>query len=334
MMKSFIKKIVYRSGMLPLLHRKNNRHALTVVLFHRVLPVHDPRWTQADMDWAVSDNFFRDCLDFFRRHYTLVSLRDVETCYRDGTPLPDCPLLITFDDGWLDNLEYALPIARSYNTQPLLFVTTDAIGQPMLGWQETLYSAWRVKALPQSATNELFALIKQDAWPLHDDRAIHRLIEQLQNAGDVIKNAAAQIAARLTLPHPVQMLNAEQLRQLGNGFDFGTHGLRHEPLTQAADPQSELQQAREKLSALTHQALPVSMSFPHGRCNDDLMRMAKDAGYTLIFTGIECHNAMQKKSHAVFGRFNINQQILQDRNGRLLPELMALYLFRRPVKSL
>jgi peptidoglycan/xylan/chitin deacetylase (PgdA/CDA1 family) len=54
--------------------------------------------------------------------YRPVSLDDVLAFYRDGTPLPPGAVLITFDDGYLDNLEQAAPVLRRYGYPAVLFV--------------------------------------------------------------------------------------------------------------------------------------------------------------------------------------------------------------------
>lgn len=334
MLKELVKKAFYKSGFLSLIHRKRNRHALTVVLFHRVLAGNDARLSQADMEWAVTDNFFADCLAFFRQHYNVIDLNMLQDFLERGIRLPDYPLLVTFDDGWLDNLEYAMPVVQRYDIRPLLFVTTGAIGKSMLSWQETLYSAWRINKLPRELLDAIAGLLQKPVNDVVTGNDIRQLIQAIQYSQDSTKEAVAKLAATISLLQSAQMLNQDQLQELTKSFDLGTHGVRHEPLTQSANPLGELQQAREDLHALTGQPLPLSMSYPHGRHNDALLQFAKDAGYTMIFTGIRCNTVLQQKPQAVFGRHNMNQLMYQDANGRLRPELLALYLFREPVRVL
>jgi peptidoglycan/xylan/chitin deacetylase (PgdA/CDA1 family) len=54
--------------------------------------------------------------------YTPVSLEDVLAYYRDRVALPERAVLITFDDGYLDNLENAVPVLRRHGYPAVLFV--------------------------------------------------------------------------------------------------------------------------------------------------------------------------------------------------------------------
>jgi peptidoglycan/xylan/chitin deacetylase (PgdA/CDA1 family) len=54
--------------------------------------------------------------------YTAVSLDEVLAYYVDGVPLPRGAVLITFDDGYRDNLENAVPVLAKYGFPAVLFV--------------------------------------------------------------------------------------------------------------------------------------------------------------------------------------------------------------------
>jgi peptidoglycan/xylan/chitin deacetylase (PgdA/CDA1 family) len=60
--------------------------------------------------------------------YTVVSLDDVLAHYLDGKPLPPQAVLITFDDGYLDNLENAMPILQRHGYPAVLFAPIGYLG--------------------------------------------------------------------------------------------------------------------------------------------------------------------------------------------------------------
>jgi peptidoglycan/xylan/chitin deacetylase (PgdA/CDA1 family) len=60
--------------------------------------------------------------------YTAVSLDDVLAHYLERRPLPPQAVLITFDDGYRDNLENAVPILQRYGYPAVLFVPIGYLG--------------------------------------------------------------------------------------------------------------------------------------------------------------------------------------------------------------
>ena len=60
--------------------------------------------------------------------YQVVSFDDMERHFADAKPLPPHPVIISFDDGWRDQFEYALPVLEKYRYSATFFVFTNAIG--------------------------------------------------------------------------------------------------------------------------------------------------------------------------------------------------------------
>ena len=73
--------------------------------------------------------------------YAPVSLDAVRDHYLLGTPLPSRAVLITFDDGYRDNLENALPILRSQGYPAVVFVPIGFLDDAYpLPHEESLYA--------------------------------------------------------------------------------------------------------------------------------------------------------------------------------------------------
>ena len=60
--------------------------------------------------------------------YHPVCVQDVIDHINHNTPLPKKAVLITFDDGYQDNLTYAYPILRKYNCPAIIFLATHFTG--------------------------------------------------------------------------------------------------------------------------------------------------------------------------------------------------------------
>ncbi len=338
-MKRSLKQIAYHTGLLHQHHRRRNRNALTVVLFHRVLPPGSPEWKGADPEWTVSTDFFEDCLHFFDRHYKVVSFPQVMDNYLEHIPLPDNPLLITFDDGWKCNLRHAAPLLRKFGFPAILFVTTGAMGKPILSWQEALYALWKTDSLDQDRIQRLGKLLDTALpYPVAGEANYEKLLGILRGLAPAIRSRIDKLLMEWIedLPGLPYMLTHEELLKLQKqGFHLGTHGVSHESLVHVDDAQGELRISRETLQEITGDQEPVHcFSPPQGLYNQDTLENAERVGYLFACTSRKGLNSIQRpKGFIDLGRININQLALANANGRLNRPKLAALLFRQPILS-
>ncbi|MFO7633320.1 MAG: polysaccharide deacetylase family protein, partial [Caldilinea sp.] len=77
-------------------------------------------------DLSVPPERFAAHLDrMLTEGYTTVSLYQVIDALQRNAPLPDKPVVITFDDGYRDNYENAFPLLKERALQATIFVVTD-----------------------------------------------------------------------------------------------------------------------------------------------------------------------------------------------------------------
>lgn len=69
--------------------------------------------------------------------YTAISLQQLFLARNHQWALPAKPVIITFDDGYQDNYQNALPIMEKYGMRGTVFIITDSVGKPnYLSWDE------------------------------------------------------------------------------------------------------------------------------------------------------------------------------------------------------
>ena len=94
--------------------------ALPVLMYHHVTP--------NDGLVTVAPATFRRQMAWLARHgYRSVGCRDLEG-FLAGAPLPAKSVLITFDDGYLDNYVHAHPVLAEFGLHAALFLVTGWIG--------------------------------------------------------------------------------------------------------------------------------------------------------------------------------------------------------------
>ncbi len=71
---------------------------------------------------ALDLDLFRQQLEFFNEHFNVVSMEQVLSSVYGADELPQNALLLTFDDGYIDNYTVAFPLLREYGFQGSFFI--------------------------------------------------------------------------------------------------------------------------------------------------------------------------------------------------------------------
>lgn len=346
MLKDFARKCLYFSGALGLYHRLRNADSLTVVMFHRTLRPDDPRWASCDPDYTLGEDLFVSSLVFFRRHYRVVSLQDVLRARREGAGLPPRALLISFDDGWLDNVDYALPALRSAGLPAVMFVAADAVGARQPFYQERIVAAWRLGKLSLEALATSVA--EYSGETLDSVRAgidgLRALIARLETMPSTSRRAVLERHADALNDDLQHMIDVDDLARLrAGGVELGLHGKSHVAMTRADNLANELGGARAAMAAMLSPQSPgegldsdacATMSFPHGAFDDAIAAQARESGYELLFTSVPVLNPVGGKPSWLLGRTGYETDTIADANGTFRPEWLAWYLFRRDARRL
>jgi len=61
---------------------------------------------------------------------TPIFAKELNSYLRDGKAIPKKPIVLTFDDGYIDFYQSAFPILKKYNSKAVLYVIVDFMGQP------------------------------------------------------------------------------------------------------------------------------------------------------------------------------------------------------------
>ena len=322
-----VKRLAHDAGGLRVYHRMRNARRLTVLTFHRVLLRSDARWPDADKEWSLTVDQLASCVDFVQKHYTVISLDQLLEARRRGAGLPPHPALLTFDDGWADNEEHALPVLEAAGVPAVIFVSGDAVGRDAPFWRESLRAAFLGSRIDDEIWRALWTGVNQAAPP-RDTGALERLLDGLADLTRAQRDALlGPFQARIDDGRR-HMVTADQLRRLRErGVAVGAHGRTHEPLSSCEDLDDELLQPRRRLGELLDE--PIStMALPHSRFTPEVLRRAARAGYELVFTG-EPQLAPVRPVPFAIGRIPITPGDMMDARGTFRPERLALHLFRR-----
>lgn len=104
-----------------------------VLIYHRVAVLNrDPQ-----MLAVKPDNFYRQ-IEYIKKNYNLLTVEEFDHLINGKNKFPKKSILITFDDGYADNMHNALPVLESLNAQALFFVTTSNLNTKEEMWWDQL----------------------------------------------------------------------------------------------------------------------------------------------------------------------------------------------------
>jgi len=124
----------------PLTWRWRRPGSLVVLMYHRVLPQDSPVRATEQPGMYVSPETLDLHLGEIKRYFELVHLDDWLRSAQQGLPLPRLACAITFDDGWRDNYEFALPVLRKHAAPATIFLVSSYIGTAYRFWPNRLMS--------------------------------------------------------------------------------------------------------------------------------------------------------------------------------------------------
>jgi peptidoglycan/xylan/chitin deacetylase (PgdA/CDA1 family) len=322
-----VKTFAHVAGGLAAYHRVRNHRWLTSLVFHRVLPQSDPRFYESDPEWTITVDQLVDSVRFVKRHFNVVSLDEILDARRRRKRLPPRPLLLTLDDGWSDNEEYALPVFEAEKVPGVIFVTSDVVGKSAPLWFEVIRAARIGGRIDAQTWSGLWASVNEPTPTHWRPRHVEELIHHLSNLPRVRRDAILEPFRSRLEDGRRHMVTPEQLERLhAKGITVGAHGRTHQPLHECEDLEDELREPRRRLEALL--ARPVTtLALPHSRSSPEVVQRAEAAGYELVFTGVRGMTPTHRIPFTI-GRAAITPEGLAGTGGRMRPERLALYLFR------
>lgn len=294
-----------------------------VVMYHYV---RDSRATAFPQIRALAPDLFAQQLDWLRDNYSVIDVPALEAALDGRGVLPPQAALLTFDDGFVDHYETALPLLRERGMRGAFFLTRDACGPSprLLGVHKAHFLLARlgaeafgraVIAACETANGRPAgdrAIFGVDRWEDADDKAIKHLINYelpfgeaerlLESLFDRHIGDAAAFARGL-------YLSATMVREMADaGMTFGYHTRTHRMLSRltAGEQERELRDGVGWIRDLTGQQR-VPFCYPWGgpqTYTGDTLRILPESGYSLAFNTVRRRVRLLEDSRYELPRFD------------------------------
>jgi peptidoglycan/xylan/chitin deacetylase (PgdA/CDA1 family) len=279
------------AGLARLVDLARGWKGLLVLNYHRV---GRPGESLFDNDiWSATAEDFDQQVRFVKKNFDVIGLGDLDDLLVHRRR--HRAIMLTFDDGYLDNYELAYPVLRAHNATAVFFVTTGFLDHRNLAWWDEI--AWMVKSSSHAA-------MESSPWlgdslslsPENQGAVIGRLLRtykalpagQTASFLDFIADKTGSGRCPASVAEGIWM-TWDQIREMSaGGMGIGSHTVTHPILSRVGDEQlrHELRESKARLEA--ELAIPIeSISYPVGQpdsFNAACWQVAEELGYRWAFS--------------------------------------------------
>lgn len=284
LLKRCVARAAYHGGGVALMRRGDKvdkRRGYHVFCYHRIAP-------DEGLFPGVPASVFEDHCRLLASHYRVLPFHELVERAQRGEPVGDATS-ITFDDGYRDNLEVALPILEKHGLPATIFLATSAIGTGSPLWHDRVSYIMR-----ESKQEQLSAVVggTQATFYLETPAAresallaAHRLLKTVPEAEKIAAIETLREAGGVPDYGGLarDMIDWDEARAMTKrGITFGGHTVNHPVLTRVTldDAKREIADGIDRIEAETGE--PVrSFAYPNGTAddfNDDIKAFLKDRG--------------------------------------------------------
>lgn len=288
-MKDLAKRAILASGALRLI---SPSASTAILMYHSVMP--DPAAHADSLGGIIhSETEFRAQMELLCRDYHPISLDEVVGSLDSRKQLPKRSVAVTFDDGYADNAEVAMPILNRLGIPATFYVTVHCVEQRKLPWPSRLRFAFRKTKLPQ------WTDACGKSWNLKDSESRERAYLAACDDGcrlsgslqeDFVRQLEEQLGASAPPDLSSLMMSYDQIRSLaGHGHIVGSHTMTHPNLAYLKEDQARTELAkskryleRELKASIRHFSYPCPALSPHW--NAQTVAQSRSVGYDSAVT--------------------------------------------------
>ena len=267
--------------------RRALRKRLLVLCYHSVISDDSPQDPRTII--AVATQQFESQLQILRDYWKPISLAELDAAIQVASELPDYSVLVTFDDGFRNNIMHAAPLLGKHGIPAIVFLTTGLIGTTDMLWSQEVAERQR----------------HQDVLPEHVQLPGRRLLplselKRLPDAERLVYLNDLRTISGLMIDSDWQrelytLMDWDEVRQLRSfGVEVGAHTVSHPVLASLTtdEVRRELSASKTKIEQETGSPC-FAIAYPYGGGADftaAVMEECRKLGFRIGFNLIGRRN--------------------------------------------
>ncbi|HEY9645345.1 MAG TPA: polysaccharide deacetylase family protein [Chroococcidiopsis sp.] len=281
-------------------------------MYHRVIETDSDPWSL-----CVSPQNFAAHLEVLRRYTQPIPLTTLNQSVKAGKRLPR-RVVLTFDDGYLDNLKYAKPLLEQYEIPATVFVASGYLGENREFWWDELEKfLLQPGQLPETLTLNINGTVhswhlgnyanysdsdflRYRSWSADDGSyptprhslyvELHRLLRTLSERDrrplmDHLSTLAGNPQPEARNDYRPLTRDEVQTLDQGDWVKVGVHTTTH-PLLELLpieQQKEEIQRCKAELEALLKRPI-TTFAYPYGNYSEATPDLVRDLGFSCACT--------------------------------------------------
>ena len=277
-------------------------------MYHYVRDLRNSRYPEIK---GMDISLFKKQISFFKENFNPITIEELIAHYDKGYELPEKPLLLTFDDGYIDNFTSVFPILQENDIQGSFFIPGKTFSENVLLDVNKIHfvlASAPIEELYNDVINEIDNLIANNEY---HEMSKEEMIKQyaVANRFDPKEVVFVKRILQMVLPENIRnrisselfkkyvgieedkfarelYMNIDQIKCMKrNGMYIGLHGYDHYWLGKLDKDKMEkdIERSMEVLSDVIDEDSFI-MNYPYGSYNDDVLSFLRSKGCKLGMT--------------------------------------------------
>lgn len=284
-----------------------NMSKLYIFMYHYTRDLQNSRYPKIN---GLDITMFRHQIEFMKKNFNVVTMEQVIDAAEKKSSLPENALLLTFDDGYIDNYTFALPILEEFGVQGSFFIPGKTFStHQLLDVNKIHYMLassdinelvedikkemdyYRGGEFDYAPTDELFyKYAVANRYDAKETIFVKRMLQTVlpERLRNIISSNLFEKYVGVTeetLAHELYMTEEQIYTMKRHGMFIGVHGYDHYWLGNLTQEQLErdITKALEVLDGFIDKKHWV-MNYPYGNYNQGVIELIKSKGACLGLT--------------------------------------------------
>ena len=290
MIRENIFKLLYAFGV-PSILRLGKSNQLTILSLHRVS-------TERDFFFDPIDPIaFRKLLKYVQKHYQVISFQEFDALSKVKIKKP--LLMLSFDDGYYDFYEYALPILSEFNFPSNHNIVNECASNNAVIWTQRLnYVFNHAKNNSVNLTLEIEGVVHKFSDYNNNWHTFYLMVFRFLLTVKKEKRIAfiEELENRISTKASYRMMNWKEIIDCSNNnVEIGSHTYSHDVISTIDDTEflkKEILLSRSEIAEKIDKPVDI-LALPNGQGSIDVENFVRDGGFKYLLYANDTTNPIR-----------------------------------------